>query len=104
MCHSRIGDTLGSHRPLLLLPHAEGRSLQRRMPTEGSLSNVTHLPCRFIIGEPIPPPKLEVGQEPTQEQVDATHATFYEALETLWHKHAPSFPGYEGAKFVLVDK
>uniref|UniRef100_A0A1D2A7N3 Diacylglycerol O-acyltransferase n=1 Tax=Auxenochlorella protothecoides TaxID=3075 RepID=A0A1D2A7N3_AUXPR len=59
---------------------------------------------RFIIGEPIPPVELGPGEEPTQEQVDTVHAAFYDAMQALWHKHAPSFPGYDDVKFVLVDK
>ncbi|GAB4819039.1 hypothetical protein N2152v2_006085 [Parachlorella kessleri] len=57
---------------------------------------------RFVAGEPIPPPRLEEGQQqPTQEQVDALHAQFYKAVEQLWHKHQKTYPGYERVKLVL---
>lgn len=57
---------------------------------------------RFVVGEPIPPPKLEEGQAgPSQAQVDELHGRFYKAVEALWKKHAADFPGYERVRLVM---
>lgn len=62
-------------------------------------------PCcfrRFVVGQPIEAPKLEREGEPSQAEVDATHARFYAAVEQLWATHADTFPGYQGVKLRLV--
>ena len=38
----------------------------------------------------------------SQEQVDAVHKRFYDALEAMWHKHQPSFPEYKDVKLVMA--
>lgn len=57
---------------------------------------------KFVVGSPIPAPKLEPNQSfPTPKQVDDLHAQFYKAAEVLWHKHKQSFPGYENVTLVM---
>lgn len=46
---------------------------------------------RCIIGEPIKPPPLLNGSEPSQEQVEQLHGTFYHEMERLFHKHKGGF-------------
>ena len=38
----------------------------------------------------------------SQEQVDAVHKRFYDAMEAMWHKHQPSFPEYKDVKLVMA--
>ena len=58
--------------------------------------------CRFVVGQPIPAPKLAHEGEPTPAEVDAQHARFYAALRALWDAHAKDFPGYADVKLVVV--
>lgn len=58
---------------------------------------------RFVIGQPVELPPLAVPGAPSAAEVDAAHARFYAALRATWDRHAPSFPGYEDVKLVVVD-
>lgn len=49
---------------------------------------------KFVIGKPINPPSSH-DNVPTDDQVDAMHKIFYDAVEKLWEDHKKSFPGYE---------
>lgn len=59
----------------------------------------THL--KFVVGQPLPAPKLAQEGEPSREEVEAFHACFYGALEKLWEAHAKDFPGYQDVKLVI---
>lgn len=58
--------------------------------------------CRYVVGAPIPPPKLAQEGLPSAAEVDAYHATYYAALAQLWKVHAADFPGYQGVKLVMT--
>lgn len=59
------------------------------------------LRCRFVVGQPLPAPKLAQEGEPSREEVEAFHACFYGALEKLWEAHAKDFPCYQDVKLVI---
>ncbi len=63
-------------------------------------------PClfRFVIGQPLEAPSLVVPGQPSQEEVEAFHARFYDALRELWAAHAKEFPGYGDIKLVVAGK
>lgn len=41
----------------------------------------------LIVGKPIPVPKLEPGQQPTQEQLLEVQAAYIEELTTIYDKY-----------------
>ena len=60
----------------------------------------THL--KYVVGQPVEAPPLAVPGKPSEAEVEAAHAAFYDALRALWHRHAPSHPGYADVKLVVV--
>lgn len=36
--------------------------------------------------------------------MDAVHHEFYNALEDLFNRYAPTFPGYEDVKLCMIDR
>ena len=58
--------------------------------------------CRYVVGAPIPPPKLQQEGQPSAAEVDAFHASYYEALQQLWKVHAADFPGYQDVQLVIA--
>lgn len=42
-----------------------------------------------------------VGAQVRAEVLDAVHRDFYKAVESLYLRYAPSFPGYENVKLVM---
>lgn len=57
---------------------------------------------RYVVGAPIPPPKLQHEGQPSAAEVDAFHARYYEALQQLWKVHAADFPGYQNVSLVVA--
>lgn len=58
---------------------------------------------RFIIGEPITPSAHVAGQAVDQNAVDELHASYYEQVKMLFHKHRTNFPGYENVQLVFAS-
>lgn len=42
----------------------------------------------FLVGQPIPVDKID---EPSQEEIDALHAKYLEALKTLYNQYNPIY-------------
>nr|AZI70899.1 acyl-CoA:diacylglycerol acyltransferase 2.3 [Lobosphaera incisa]QIT07021.1 type-2 diacylglycerol acyltransferase DGAT2C [Lobosphaera incisa] len=57
---------------------------------------------KFVIGEPIAPPKHEPGTPVDDAPLKEMHDKYYEAVAALFTKHKPSFPSYADVELVMA--
>ncbi len=57
---------------------------------------------RFVVGAPLDPPRLAPGEEPSEGQVAALHAAFYDEVQRLFERQQKTFPGYEDIPLVRL--
>ncbi|KAI9251064.1 diacylglycerol acyltransferase [Sporodiniella umbellata] len=61
------------------------------------------VPIVTITGRPIPVPKLEKGQEPTEEQILATQALYIEELQSIYEKYKDVYAKNRKKELCIVN-
>ncbi|KAK9829305.1 hypothetical protein WJX72_005048 [[Myrmecia] bisecta] len=57
---------------------------------------------KFVIGEPIEPPKHEPGTQVDEAGLTEMHDKYYAAVAALFNKHKASFPSYADVQLVMA--